>query len=257
MPIISTLRRHVHAPKGTDGKRIIDQASILEANHAASLIVKKYPLVKIVRPRSSKAERGIIGARQMSTFGKRGRIATRKELTEDGGLFKIPAGLTEKEAQIALKENKKKFYAILEQRFHNNKISARNAWLRGYTFNGTAVPSREIATKIIKRRFGLALAAATGKAGFQSGKVTFDNMLLDNVSHSWMIEAVVKQLTRGLPNPPKMTETAKENEGMELILIKQPNGRFRANLTYEEFSRDVTRNLKLFMPEQLKKHLDK
>lgn len=65
-----------------------------------------------------------------------------------------------------------------------------------------------------------------------------------------------KRLVKGTPVQPAMASLAKENEGIIMHFEKQPNGKFRAKMSYEEFFGDVTRNLAECLPRNIKKYLD-
>jgi hypothetical protein len=59
-----------------------------------------------------------------------------------------------------------------------------------------------------------------------------------------------------MANAPKMAGLPKETTGIRMIFKKQPNGKLRAVMNYEEFSGNVTRNLAECLPANIRKYLD-
>ena len=237
MPV--TLRRHLKTIK-VDGKRVVNRPALREGIIAGRGLKTQFGLSKI-KSYSTEADRGIKGAKTAQrAFGIRnGKVGLRREIGWAGFFV-----------------NEKKAMDLLMNKYGGDEVKARNAWLAGDTFEGSLHPVRPFAENIIKRRLGLALAAEAGKGGLGRKAVPIKDVLLDNVTHSWIVESVVKRLTHGMSNAPKMVGLPKETTGLSINFVKQPNGKFRVNMAFEEFSGDVTKNFSECMLPSLKKYLD-
>ncbi len=236
MPV--TLRRHLRTVK-VDGKRVVPFSGKREGIIAGRKLITRG--TRRIKSYSSDAERAVLGAiTAQRAFGvRKNRVGLRRELSYSNFFI-----------------DEKKAMSVLETKFGNNEIKARNAWLKGDTFGGSVHPVKQISENIIKRRLGLALAAEAGKAGAGRKSIPIRNVVLDNVTHSWIVESVVKRLTRGMRGAaPKMKGLPKETTGLKIHFEKQPSGRFRVKMSYEEFSGDVTKNFKECMLPSLKKYL--
>jgi len=238
MPV--TLRRHLRTVKDAAGKRVVPFSAKKEgfAIGKAQMIASGAGRIKSY---STEAERGIIAAKM-----------AQKALGIRKGNVKLPKEISWANFFV----DEKKAMDVLKNKYGGNEIVARNAWLKGDTMDGSLRPVKPFAETIIKRRLGLALAAEAGKGGFGRKAAPIKNVLLDNVTHSWIVESVVSRLTHGMANAPKMVGVPKEGTGLQMAFTKQPNGKFRVKMAYEEFNGDVTRNFAECMLPSVKKYLD-
>jgi hypothetical protein len=121
---------------------------------------------------------------------------------------------------------------------------------------GSVVPAEAHFSKVIRRRLGLGLAAEVGKAGAGTKGVKRKGVLIDNITHSALIEPVVALLTKGLPNAFQIKKLVKENKGLVMKYVPQKNGKYKARLNYAGRSWDVTKNFKKYSLPSLQKYLD-
>ncbi len=236
MPV--TLRRHLATVK-IKGERVVPLGAKKAGIKAGRGLLNRYG-VNLVKSYSSSAERAFLGAKTaQKAFGiKKGKIPVRSSINFSNFFV-----------------DEKKAMEVLEKQYGNDEVKARDAWLRGDNFKGSLHPAKQYAENIIKNRFGFALAAEAGKAGAGTKGVP-RRVLMDNVTHSWIIESVVARLTKGMKRAPKMVGLPKETTGIEMTFKKQPNGKFKVNMNYEEFAGDVTKNFAQCMPSAVKKYLD-
>lgn len=236
MPV--TLRRHLRTVK-VEGIRVVPKSAMKDGIRAGRGLLVKNGAMRI-KSYSSEVDRAMRGAATAQrAFGiKKPVVKLRKEIGWAGFFV-----------------DEKKAMEVLEKQYGNDEVKARDAWLRGNTFGGSLRPAKEYAENIIKKRFGFALALEGGKAG--AGTKGFPRrVLLDNVTHSWIVESVVARLTKGMKSAPKMLGLPKETTGIEINFAKQRNGKLRVQMKYEEFSGDVTKNFAECMPSSVKKYLD-
>ncbi|MFA5931449.1 MAG: hypothetical protein WC821_04010 [archaeon] len=241
MPV--TLRRHLATKKNAAGKRIVPFSGLREGVNAGEALKRHFAFMKVnkIKGYSTEVERGVLGAKTAQRrFGvKKPLVKLRKEL-----------GL----ANIFIDE--KKAVEILTNKYGGDEVKSRNAWLKGDTLEGTLKPWDKISEDIVRRRFGLALAAEAGKSGAGRKGVALRSVLQDNVTHSWIVESVVQRLTKGMKNVPKMVGLPKETTGIKMQFVKIPDGRFRVYMEYEEFRGDVTRNFAECMLPSVRKYLE-
>lgn len=236
---MGTLRRHVATIKNKEGKRIVGYSGAKGGITAGRILRGKNPNSKI-KSYSSPVPRAIVGARTAQrAFSSKSQVRLRKELGE-----------------MSMFKNPEKTMKVVEKKYKNNEIAARNAWLKGSTLEGSLYPSKKVAADIIRRRLGLELAIKAGKAGLGTKGNPRSNVVLDNVTHSWIVESVIKELTAEKRKKPRMKTSPKENTGAAINFVKQKNGKFRVKLRYEEFSGDVTNRFSKFMLPSVKKYLD-
>lgn len=238
MPVVSTLRRHL-ATKKINGVRVVPISGLKQGIKVGRGMLLKHS-ARPIKSYASESDRAMRGAKTAQrAFGIRnGKVRLRNDINFSHFFI-----------------DEKKAMEVLEKKFGNDEVKARDAWIRGDNFEGSLRPVKPYAENIIRKRFGLALAAEVGKSGAGTKGVP-RRILLDNVTHSWIIESVVARLTTGVKNAPKMAGLPKETTGAEITFKKQPNGKLRANLSYEEFSGDVTKNFAQCMPSTIKKYLD-
>lgn|GEM_PF-3878850 len=236
MPV--TLRRHAATAK-VNGKRIVTYPKGKEAILVAREIAKEHK-GHTVFSRTSNINRAKYAAEALArTMGKRNKTRPAKYLGFDYAVLNEPAAME-----------------LIGKKFAGDEIAARNAWLKGDTLNGTMRPAKEVAENIIRMNLGLGLAAEAGAKSAGRKPTPMNNILLDNVTHSWVVESVVQRLTKGIPNPPKVVGLPKENTGMYIRFVKQPSGRFKVKMSYEEFFGDVTKNFAECMLPSMKKYLE-
>ncbi|MFA5126150.1 MAG: hypothetical protein WC462_04060 [archaeon] len=251
MPV--TLRRHLRTIK-VSGKRVVPISAKKEGIRAGRELraelnselgfgksISDYYSKGKIKSYSSEVERAVLGAKTAQrAFGlKKGKVNLRKEIGWAGFFI-----------------DEKKAMDLLKNKYGGDEIKARNAWLAGDTCEGSLHPAKQFAETIIKRRFGLALAAEAGKAGFGRKAALIKYLVQDNVTHSWIVESVVKRLTLGMKNAPKIAGLPKETTGIKMAFVRQPNGKFRVQMSYEEFIGDVTKNFSECMLPSMKKYLD-
>lgn len=246
MPV--TLRRHL-ATKKVNGKRVVPLSGLKEGMRAGGVLRSRmgafdWPAAQTrgrIKSYSTEAERGILGAKTAQrAFGlKKGKVNLRKELSF---------------AKFFIDE--KKAMDILMTKYKGDEVAARNAWLKGDTFEGTLHPPTKIAEDIIRRRLGLALATEAGKAGFGKKPIPIKNLLMDNVTHSWIIESVVQRLTKGIHDAPQMEGLPKESTGLRIFFVPQQNGKLKVQMNYEGFTGNVTKNFKECVLPSVRKYLD-
>lgn len=234
---MGTLRRHVATTK-KNGQRVVGYSGAKGGIIASRVLRGKNPNSKI-KSYSSPVERAVVAAKTgQRAFSSRMKIREKKELGE-----------------VHFKDVDK-LMKIFEEKFKGDEIALRNAWLNGSTIKGSMIPVKKVAGDIIRKRLGLELAVRAGKAGFGTKGVARNNILIDNITHSWIVEAVVKELTAGKRVKPKLKNIPKETTGATINFIKQKNGKFRVQLNYEEFTGDVTNRFSQFMLPSIKKYLD-
>ncbi|MEK6959264.1 MAG: hypothetical protein AABW59_04430, partial [archaeon] len=198
MPV--TLRRHLRTVKDAAGKRVVPISAKKEG-----FVIGRAQMIasgaRRIKSYSTEAERGILAAKaaQKSIGIRRGNVKLPKEI--GWANFFV---------------NEKKAMDILKNKYGGNEILGRNAWLKGDTMEGSLQPAKPFAEIIVKRRLGLALAAEAGKGGFGRKAIPINDVLLDNVTHSWIVESVVQRLTHGLSNAPKMVASPKEGTGLQM-----------------------------------------
>jgi hypothetical protein len=240
MPV--TLRRHLKTIK-VDGKRVVPFGEKKNGIKVArDLRARLGPFTgRSIKSTSSEVERAILAAKTAQrVFGiKRGKVKLPLEIGWRGFFV-----------------DEKKAMDILTAKYGGDELKGRNAWLAGDTFEGSLHPAKQFAENIVRKRLGAALAAEAGKAGFGRKAVPVRHLLFDNVTHSWIVESVVKRLTSGMKNVPKMEGLPKEGTGINMYFQKQPNGKFRVKMSYEEFVGDVTKNFKECMIPTVRKYLD-
>lgn len=237
---IVTLRRHLKTVK-VDGKRVVPFGAKKEGVVAGR---KLKAGLKGIKSYSSEMPRAVLGAQTAQRAfrlngAKNAKIRIRREIGF-ANFF----------------NDEKKAMQVLAEKFNNNELEARNAWLKGDNFGGSMKSAKQIAETIIKKRLGLALATEAGKGGFGRKAVPVKDVLLDNVTHSWIVESVVQRLTHNLPKRPIMSGMVKETEGIKLQFVKQPSGKYRVTMAYEEFAGDVTKNFAECMPSTMRKYLE-
>ena len=121
---------------------------------------------------------------------------------------------------------------------------------------GSVLPAEKHFGNVIRRRLGLGLAAEVGKAGAGTKGVQMKGLLVDNVTHSGLVEPVVAMLTKGLPNAFQIEKLVDENKGLVVKYARQKNGKYKARLSYDGKNWDVTKNFKGYMLPSLQKYLD-
>jgi hypothetical protein len=103
-------------------------------------------------------------------------------------------------------------------------------WLDGKISSKAMVPAKEVADQIIKKRFGL---------GQRVARTGTKDRTLENVSHSWFVEAVFERLTGVKFEAMRPGTMVRETEGLTVNHYK--NG--KAVLRYRGKSFDVTKQL--------------
>lgn len=103
-------------------------------------------------------------------------------------------------------------------------------WLDGKISSKHMKPAKQVADEIIKKRFGL---------GQRVAKTGTKNRVLENVSHSWFIEAVFERINGRKFVSMGNGEMVRPMEGLTLSTYK--NG--KAVLPYGGKSFDVTKKL--------------
>lgn len=237
---IATLRRHLKTVK-INGARVVPFGAKKEGVMAG----RKLKLgASGIKSYSSEMPRAVLGAQTAQrAFRLKGAKNAKVRIRREIGFANFF-------------NDEKKAMQVLADKFKNNELEGRNAWLKGDNFEGSMKPAKQIAETVIKKRLGLALAAEAGKGGLGRKAVPIKDVLLDNVTHSWIVESVVQRLTKGRSKKPLLANTVKETEGLVIFFQKQPNKKFRVRLSYEEFSGDVTKNFAACVQGSLKKYLD-
>jgi hypothetical protein len=234
-----TLRRHL-ATKKINGVRTVlpsgFRASIAEARK-----LKAQTRATSIKSYSSPVERAVAAARAgQRAFGSKERISLRKEI----GLNHV---LLNEETYVNL---------LMSSKYKGNEVRMVADWIKGNNLGGSLIPAEKHFGEVIRKRLGLGLAAEAGKAGAGVKGVPRRGLLIDNVTHSGLVEPVVAMLTKGLPNAFQIRRLVKENKGLVVKYLPQENGKFRAQLTYGEKKWDVTKNLKGYMLPSIQKYLD-
>jgi len=169
-----TLRRHLRTIK-VSGKRVVPISAKKEGIKAGRDLRSRlgpfdWPAAESrgrIKSYSSESERAVLGAKTAQrAFGlKKGKVKLSREIGWAGFFV-----------------DEKKAMDLLTTKYGGDEIKARNAWLAGDTFGGSLHPAKQYAETIIKRRFGLALAAEAGKAGFGRKAIPVKDFLLNKVA---------------------------------------------------------------------------
>jgi hypothetical protein len=208
-PIKSTLRRHSIKKSGT--KTGLSKPGISLARRSAQKVLSGK--VKGYSSPVSRAENTLkLG---LGTYRSKGgktypSIRVRKELG-------LGAAIRDEIAaeKLLVKHGEPKFLRL---------------WLDGKVSQKIIASPKEVADNIIKKRFGLSQKIA--KAGAKE-------IMLDNLTHSWLVEAVFERLTNTKFNNLKPGTMVRETEG--LVISHYKNG--KAVLRYRNKSFDVTQKL--------------
>ncbi|MGI6589856.1 MAG: hypothetical protein ACOX1V_04315 [Candidatus Iainarchaeum sp.] len=237
MPV--TLRRHL-ATKKVDGKRRVFPSGF-RASVAEAKKLKAQTKTTSVKSYSSPVQRAVAAARAgRRAFGSKGKIKIKQEL----GLSSV---LLNEAIYVDL---------LMSSKYKGNEARMVADWVKGSTLGGSVVPAEAHFSKVIRRRLGLGLAAEVGKAGAGTKGVKRKGVLIDNITHSALIEPVVALLTKGLPNAFQIKKLVKENKGLVMKYVPQKNGKYKARLNYAGRSWDVTKNFKKYSLPSLQKYLD-
>jgi len=234
-----SLRRHL-VTKKINGKR-----TVLPSGFRASIAeVKKLRAqtrTTSIKSYSSPVERAVAAARAgRRAFESKGKINLRKEIGLDHVLIDM-----------------KTYVALLEgEKYKGNEARMVADWIKGDNLGGSLIPAEKHFGNVIRKRLGLGLAAEVGKAGAGTKGVQRKGLLVDNITHSALVEPVVAMLTKGLPNAFQVRKLVKENKGLVVKYVPQKNGKYRARLSYAGRSWDVTKNFKGYMLPSLQKYLD-
>ena len=175
-------------------------------------------------------------------FGRKGNPAVRirKELGYDFSILSMD-----------------KYAEVVEKKYGNNEAKAVAAWVKGDNLGGSVKPAKEVFETMIRKRFGTAFAMEIGKAGAGTKGVARPGLLVDNLTHSALVEPIVERLTRGLPNHFQIETLVQNNKGIVMNFVPSANGKFRAVLSYEgKPMGDVTKNLAECMLPSLRKRLE-
>ena len=208
-PIKSTLRRHSLKKGGT--KTGLSSAGVKLARASGRKIlsgkVKGYTSPVVRAESTLKLGIGSHRAKGGKTYPA---VRKRKELGLDAAIRNMDA-------------------AIAEMKKYGEEKTLRR-WLDGKISSSIMVPSKEVADSIIKKRFGL---------GQRVAKMGAKEIMLDNLTHSWIVEAVFERLTGTNFNTLKPGTMVRETEGLTVTHYR--NG--KAVLKYRNKSFDITKKL--------------